>query len=207
MDTPRNPQHGWALYLAGLGWPVFPVLPGSKIPYGHREDRCPRTGTCAAGHRTPEQYATTDPELIDRAWSARAWNVGVATGPAGLTVIDCDQSKDGSDAGDGLTALSRVAGERGVSIPDTYTVTTPSGGRHLYFTTPPGVVLRNTKGLLAPTVDSRATVATSSDPDRCSRTAATSCSTTPTRPNCPAGWSKPSPFGRLRPSQGARRSP
>ncbi|GAA2367333.1 bifunctional DNA primase/polymerase [Streptomyces carpaticus] len=36
---------------------------------------------------------------------------------------------------------------------ETYTVATPSGGRHLYFTAPPG--LRNSAGKLAPKVDTR----------------------------------------------------
>jgi hypothetical protein len=41
-------------------------------------------------------------------------------------------------------------------LPDTYTVATPSGGRHLYFTAPPGARLTNTAKTLAPSVDTRA---------------------------------------------------
>ncbi|GAB3479630.1 bifunctional DNA primase/polymerase [Amycolatopsis cihanbeyliensis] len=157
MDTAHHALTDWALYLATMGWPVFPIQPGTKIPHGHRQDRCPRTGTCAHGHLTPEQYATTDPDRITHAWATHPWNIGIATGPAQLTVLDCDQPKDSSDAEDGATALARLATERGVTLPTTYTVTTPRGGRHLYFTTPPGVTLRNTKGLLATWLDSRAT--------------------------------------------------
>jgi predicted MFS family arabinose efflux permease len=41
---------------------------------------CPRTGDCAAGHVKWEDRATTDPDRIRRAWSAGAFNVGIATG-------------------------------------------------------------------------------------------------------------------------------
>ena len=39
---------------------------------------------------------------------------------------------------------------------DTFTVATPSGGTHLYFTTPPGARLRNTAGRLGWLIDTRA---------------------------------------------------
>jgi hypothetical protein len=42
------------------------------------------------GHAGWEQRATTDPNRIRRAWSTGPFNVGIATGPAGLVVVDVD---------------------------------------------------------------------------------------------------------------------
>ncbi|MBZ4319412.1 bifunctional DNA primase/polymerase [Streptomyces huiliensis] len=82
-----------ALAAAEQGWPVFPLHPGQKRPALHAEFRCPRTGPCRDGHVKWEQRATVDPERIRRCWSTAAFNVGIATGPAGLVVIDLDVPK------------------------------------------------------------------------------------------------------------------
>lgn len=129
----------WALHLAARGWHVFPITPGAKKP--------------PAISRW-EQRATIDPARITRCWQAGAFNIGIATGPSRLVVIDLDTT-DGDDP-DGAAHLTQLSAERGVTLPDTWTVATPSGGRHLYFTTPAGVRLRNTKGDLAPAIDTRA---------------------------------------------------
>ncbi|WP_020497617.1 bifunctional DNA primase/polymerase [Sciscionella marina] len=145
----------WALYLALMGWHVFPLRPNSKTPTGHREADCPRTGRCTGGHRTPEQRATTDLELIRAGWQDTPWNIGVATGPSRLLVIDLDTPKHPGSP-DGAAGLAELAATRGVTLPDTYTVATPSGGSHLYYRIPDGVHLRNTKSVLAAAVDTRA---------------------------------------------------
>lgn len=155
MDSATTALLGWALVLAERGWPVFPLKPGTKQPHGwHREAKCPRTGRCSRGHQTPEVYATTDPGVIRPGWTV-PFNIGVATGPAGLTVIDCDIAKHGDPGPDGDSALADLAARRGGPLPDTHTVTTPSGGRHLYYRTPPGVRLRSTQKHLCPNVDTR----------------------------------------------------
>ncbi|MFI6833712.1 bifunctional DNA primase/polymerase [Kribbella sp. NPDC050241] len=41
--------------------------------------------------------ATTDAEQITQWWRDAPYNLGVATGPSGLLVIDLDQPKDGSE--------------------------------------------------------------------------------------------------------------
>ncbi|MFF0145999.1 bifunctional DNA primase/polymerase-like protein [Amycolatopsis sulphurea] len=156
MDSTMDAALGrWALELAGRGWPVLPLRPGAKFPDWHRGDRCPGTGQCRGGHRTPEQIATTDPDLITAAWSRAPWNVGVFPGPAGLLIIDCDPAKPGPDELDGWTALQVLAEQRGGPLPDTFTVTTPRGGRHLYYRAPAGCALRSTQGHLAAAVDTR----------------------------------------------------
>ncbi|GGN26201.1 bifunctional DNA primase/polymerase [Streptomyces fuscichromogenes] len=147
-----------ALLSAERGWPVIPLHPGAKRPSGHPERDCPRTGRCAGGHRTPEQRATTDPDLIHTAWASRPYNVGIATGPAGLVVVDLDVPKPQEQEGapDGATSFNALCERVGEPFPLTYRVRTPSGGQHLYFTTPPNVRLKCTVKKLGPHIDTRA---------------------------------------------------
>jgi len=147
-----------ALAAAGRGWHVFPLRPGSKVPTGHAAARCPRTGRCAGGHRTPEQRATTDPDRIRQAWEHRPYGIGVATGPSGLLVVDLDQLKPGDPKGTpcGVTSFAALCERAGQAVPATLTVRTAGGGAHLYFTAPAGVRLPSTKGRLAPKIDTRA---------------------------------------------------
>ncbi|MEU0780969.1 bifunctional DNA primase/polymerase [Streptomyces sp. NPDC006173] len=153
-----------ALAAAERGWPVFPLRPGDKRPAGHPEHTCPRTGRCADGHRIPEQRATLDADSIRACWQA-PYNVGIATGPANLVVIDLDLPKDDSDiappewAGlaDGLDVFAVLCERAGQRLPtETYTVRTRRGGQHLYFTAPEGKTLRSTGGTLGWKVDTRA---------------------------------------------------
>jgi hypothetical protein len=146
-----------ALDAAARGWPVHPLRPGSKAPALHGATRCPRTGECADGHRTFEQRATLDPDRIRAAWTARPYNVGIATGPAGLLVVDLDtlKPKDGKDTPDGVSSFAALCERAGQPAPATRTIRTPSGGRHLYFAAPPGTRLGSTKGTLAPKIDTR----------------------------------------------------
>ncbi|MFF7226228.1 bifunctional DNA primase/polymerase [Streptomyces massasporeus] len=147
-----------ALTAAERGWHVFPLRPGTKRPALHGETACPRTGPCAGGHRKWEQRASTDPERIRAAWSQAPFNVGIATGPSGLLVVDLDVPKDNSstDAPDGAATFGALCERTGRPVPRTRTVRTASGGRHLYFTAPAAVRLHNTAGTLAPLVDTRA---------------------------------------------------
>ncbi|MFF8281032.1 bifunctional DNA primase/polymerase [Streptomyces lateritius] len=146
-----------ALDAAERGWPVFPLRPGDKRPAGHPEATCPGIGRCANGHLVPEQRATTDADLIRAAWTARPYNVGIATGPAGLLVVDLDtlKPKDPKGTPDGVTSFTALCERAGQPVPATYRVRTASGGEHLYFTAPAGVRLRSTAGTLARKVDTR----------------------------------------------------
>lgn len=148
-----------ALSAAARGWHVFPLRPGTKRPALHSQANCPGTGSCADCHQGWEQRATTDADRIRAAWSHAAYNVGLATGPSGLCVIDLDTLKPGETPADisepwksagatsGEDVLAIVAEDAGQELPgDTLTVRTPSGGWHLYYAAPQGVVLRNTGG-------------------------------------------------------------
>ncbi|WP_329025307.1 bifunctional DNA primase/polymerase [Streptomyces sp. NBC_01423] len=145
-----------ALNAAGRGWYVFPLRPGTKCPALHGEATCPRTGTCTAGHVKWEQRATTDPDRIRAAWSAGPFNIGLATGPSGLVVIDLDKPKTSADAPDGAANLTALCERAGQPVPHTRTIRTASGGAHLYFTAPPGARLGNTAGKLGKHIDTRA---------------------------------------------------
>ncbi|MGW3520791.1 bifunctional DNA primase/polymerase [Streptomyces hydrogenans] len=145
-----------ALDVAARGWAVFPLRPGTKRPALHGSARCPRTGACAGGHVKWEARATTDPERITRAWAQAPFNIGLATGPSGLVVVDLDMPKDG-DAGPTGTEVFAALCERGDQpVPMTYRAGTASGGQHLYFTAPDTPRLGNSAGLLGELVDTRA---------------------------------------------------
>ena len=135
-----NQLHDWAQHLASRGWAVFPIVPGAQRPPAIRDW---------------ESRATTDPERIKSCWYGRGFNIGVATGPSGLVVVDLDPAKT-PGAPDGAAGLAALAAARNVTLPATWTVSTPRGGCHLYFTCPPGVRLRNTESRLAPAIDTRA---------------------------------------------------
>ncbi|MGA5520561.1 bifunctional DNA primase/polymerase [Streptomyces pseudogriseolus] len=147
-----------ALDAAERGWRVFPLRPGTKRPALHGEKTCTRTGLCAGGHLKWEQRATTDPGRIRAAWSRAPFNVGIATGPSGLVVVDLDtpEHRGSSDAPCGAATFAALCERAGHAVPTTYRVRTASGGTHLYFTTPDGVQLPNTAGTVAESVDTRA---------------------------------------------------
>ena len=103
-----------ALACARHGWPVFPCLPGQKIPataHGYRE-------------------ATTDTGQIT-AWFTRNphQNLAIATGAPGPDVLDVDER---GPAGNGFLALARLNGA-GMLAGASGRTRTPSGGLHVYF--------------------------------------------------------------------------
>jgi len=130
-----------ALAAAGLGWHVFPCAPGSKRPAltGNWQDR-----------------ATTDRERISSWWARHAYNIGIACGPSGLVVIDLDIARPPASTTSGTVSLERLCRAHGQRYPaGTYTVDTPSGGCHLYFTAP-ATPVRNSTGRVGPLIDIRA---------------------------------------------------
>ncbi len=148
-----------ALDIAGRGWKVFPCRPGTKAAHWHGLPDCAGAGVCARGHVTPEQLATDDPDRVAAKWAeGPLWNVAVFPGPSGLFLLDCDQPKPGHKGEhdpDGWTQLRALAVERGGPLPDTWTVETPTGGRHLLYTAPPGCRLRSTVKHIASNIDTR----------------------------------------------------
>jgi hypothetical protein len=151
------PLLAWALEAARRDWYVIPLRHMDKRPAGHAEKYCPGTGRCIDGHRTPEQRATTNVDLLTAAWTHEPYNVGIATGPSGLLVVDLDTLKPQEPKGtpDGVANFSALCERADQAVPETYRVRTARGGQHLYFTQPPGARLHNTAGSLAKKIDTR----------------------------------------------------
>ncbi|QKV93967.1 bifunctional DNA primase/polymerase [Streptomyces sp. NA02950] len=152
MPQPARPaQMASALDAAARGWHVFPVIPGDKRP----------------AVRAWEERATTDTARIERCWEHAPYNVGIATGPSGLVVLDLDTPKGEQDTppaewaapgiATGEDVLSVVCEQHAQPYPhQTHTVRTGRGGTHLYLTAPAGAEMRNTAGKLGWKVDTRA---------------------------------------------------
>ncbi|MFJ3527285.1 bifunctional DNA primase/polymerase [Streptomyces sp. NPDC090132] len=162
MTQPTLTRRGHDLLTAALtaaehGWHVFPLAPGTKRPALHGERTCDRIGPCASGHRKWEQRATTDADRIRAAWARAPFNVGIATGPSGLLVVDLDtlKAEDLKGTPDGATSFAALCERAREAMPDTYRVRTARQGEHLYFAQPPGVRLHSTKGRLAEKIDTR----------------------------------------------------
>ncbi|MFD9211798.1 bifunctional DNA primase/polymerase [Streptomyces sp. NPDC059544] len=146
-----------ALAAVRRGFAVIPLtrtkLPAIRSP--HRDE--PRTscrGACGRiGHGIHD--ATTDPEAVHALFAAAPWatGYGIACGraPHHLVGIDLDVKNDV----DGISHLEHLANGHGFDVPDTITVATPSGGRHLWLRGPADVAVPNSVGRLAPGIDVR----------------------------------------------------
>lgn len=149
MTRARRPIDA-AMVYARRGWPVFPCHQPAV------------TGSCSCRHadcgsvgkhpriKNGLHSATSDQAQI-RAWWRRwpAANVAIRTGAAsGLVVLDVDPDHGGEDS---LRQLESAHGP----LPEGRTISTGSGGRHLYFAHP-GWTLRNDAGRrLGPGLDVR----------------------------------------------------
>ncbi|MBR7836552.1 bifunctional DNA primase/polymerase [Actinospica durhamensis] len=128
--------------LAARGFALFPLRPDSKLP---------------AVSRDWEHAATTSPLRLRRLCADPRANYAVACGPSNLVVLDLDVAKE-PETGDGPRHGWQVLLELadGRELPRTFTVGTPSGGRHLYFRPPvDGPTPRNTVRRLGPLIDTR----------------------------------------------------
>jgi hypothetical protein len=124
-----------ALELYDQGFCVFPLKPNSKIPLISAWD---------------EWAADADRDMVEAMWKKYPHsNIGVATGPSDLLVLDVDNKgkKNGTHSLMELTIFNEV-------VP-TYSVSTPSGGEHHYFKRE-GREARNSVEKLGAGLDTRA---------------------------------------------------
>ncbi|WP_030420132.1 bifunctional DNA primase/polymerase [Streptomyces sp. SCSIO 75703] len=155
-----TPALAHALAAADRGLAVLPLsrtkLPALRSPHRDAPDASPCRGECGRfGHGVHD--ASADPVRVRRLFAAAPWatGYGIACGrpPHHLIGIDVDTVPGpGASAGLREQALRRL-----FAIPPTVVVRTPSGGRHLWLTGPPGVAVPNSAGRLAPGVDVRGT--------------------------------------------------
>jgi hypothetical protein len=129
-----------ALLYASRGIRVIPIAPGEKYP---------------AGIEAWQTIATSNTDTVKQWFTTtyKDWGVGICTGRAGarqVFVLDIDEHDPQQSGSDTLADLEQEHGK----LPDTVTVLTPTGGRHLYFTTP--IAIRNDAGKrLGPGLDIR----------------------------------------------------
>jgi Bifunctional DNA primase/polymerase, N-terminal len=113
-----------AAYYVGLGWKVFPLAAGRKLP-----------ALPAAKGGQGFKDATDDAAVIDA--MARRFpnaNIGIATGAtSGFLVVDIDPRNGGADT------IARLAGSGRVFPPDCPEARTGNGGRHLFFAFDPAI--------------------------------------------------------------------
>lgn len=108
------------------GLAVFPLPSGGRVP-------------APGWQRLATRDETALPELL-----ADGRNAGVSCRASGVVALDLDVH------GDGQAVLADLAARLGQPWPDTLTVRTPSGGRHLYFRGPDGCTIGSASGPRSP---------------------------------------------------------
>lgn len=156
-------------------WPVLMLAPGTSRPMScelcyskspryvphHGIEDCPHAADYCHGFHA----ATLDHGKLD-SWLGRVSNanLGIATEPAGLVVVDCDtaggrhgQITDAAyqieGVSDGLDVFALALIKYRQQWPETLTVDSPSGGLHLWWTLPDGTTIRSRNGFFGPLVD------------------------------------------------------
>jgi hypothetical protein len=138
-----------AIAYADLGFLVLPLWSAHDGCCNCGCTDCDSPGKHPHGRHAPHglKDATGDKAVI-RKWfrEGQLVNIGIRTGPeSGLLVLDVDPRHGGDES---LKELG--------SLPDTATVATGGGGRHLYFKYPDGMNIRNSAGRLGSGLDIRA---------------------------------------------------
>lgn len=127
-----------AAFYVGLGWKVFPLAEGSKVP-----------ALSAAKGGKGFKDATDDADALDvMAQRFPKANIGIATGEvSGIAVIDIDPRNGGA------ASIAQLAGN-GFLFPNCPEARTGNGGRHLFFAFNPNV--RASKDRLGKGIDIKA---------------------------------------------------
>ncbi|MFJ2090426.1 bifunctional DNA primase/polymerase [Streptomyces sp. NPDC087901] len=149
-----------ALSAAEHGLPVIPLsatkLPALRSPHRDESPSSGCRGTCGRpGHGVHD--ATTDPAAVRALFAAAPWatGYGIACGRPPHHLIGIDLDIDTTGRNDSVVALQHLALQHLFTLPPSVTVLTPSGGRHIWLSGPPGVAVPNSAGRLAPGIDIR----------------------------------------------------
>jgi len=166
-----QPLAAAALRAVAAGWAVFPVRPRGKVPAVRGwEDAATLdpdrilawwAGAAwnigvAAGRSGLLVIDLDVPATRPHAAAAAEAAGGCTFRDTGRNVADDADPVGVAEAVTGSAVLRRLAADAAVAPPwDTFTVATPSGGRHMYFRQPDDAGLRNTQGALGPLIDTR----------------------------------------------------
>lgn len=160
LTNSRSTIKANALFCLEQGWAVFPVFSILDGICGCGDPACPSPGKHPERTLAPNglHAATKFAEQVER-WfaSGRLLNYGIRTGQASnLVVVDIDdkehEGRDGPATWRRL--LASYAGSAGE--PTTVEAISGSGGRHLFFTCPPDVLIASGKDVLGPGIDIKA---------------------------------------------------
>lgn len=154
--TPGTLGHEATAYAA-RGIKIFPLW-HTLIDGGRAMCACSDGPDCGSPGKHPRTRrglteATADVGIVHTWWDR--WpqaNIGLPAGGNGLGIIDVDPGKGGDET---LLTLASYCDERGVDLMATRLVRTGSGGLHLYFRDPLGVVKTSRATFGAPGVDTR----------------------------------------------------
>jgi len=123
-----------AIAYSRRGWHVFPTKPDTKYP--------------ATAHGVKD--ASIDPDVINAWWGGgnlERYGIAIACGIiSGIVVVDVDTKKLGLESFDRLTSGEHI---------NTPTARTPSGGLHLFFKYPDGIVIGNSVSRVGSGIDIR----------------------------------------------------
>lgn len=178
--TPRERRHRAIHAFIDRDCPVSALTPNAKVPmkscpqcdikspayvrhHGikdcpHPPDLCHGFHAATLDHDKAQSWIDRHPDL----------NFAVSPGPAGLVVIDLDTNKNDAPVPepyskipgvrDGYDVWSLALERYGAAPPtDTMQVATPSGGLHMWFRLPAGVVVNKSEGAFGWLVDVRST--------------------------------------------------
>ncbi|MFG3051380.1 bifunctional DNA primase/polymerase [Kitasatospora sp. NPDC048239] len=139
---------GAARHAVERGLAVFPLTAHKKpaLPRAHPSRQAGQCrGECGRlGHGVHD--AATDHAVVQRMFERAPWSTGygIACGRAPHRLIGIDL--DVKDGLDGVADLRALEAAHAFAVPATATVATPSGGWHLWLTTPPGTRVLNSVG-------------------------------------------------------------
>ncbi len=178
MTAKTLPRLRAALAFASMGWPVFLLAANSKSPrrgcelcYSESEKFVPHFGLDDCPHPLADCHsfyaASTEEALIrERFDRFPDSNLAISTGPANLVVIDLDVNKSGEEPPtpyntpgivNGWDVFALAVEKYGAQWPgDTLNVMTPSGGLHIYWRLPQGLVVNPSAKKFGWQVDVRA---------------------------------------------------
>ncbi|MFE4176538.1 bifunctional DNA primase/polymerase [Streptomyces sp. NPDC056909] len=168
-DATTDPTGVRALFAAAP-WATGYGIACGRPPHqliGIDLDVSPPRGTGSASGRTPGPAFESTPGMHPDLPPAPGLTPGLAPGltpgmhpdlppgPIPSPIPDAPPGRGPGPTPDSMAALQQLALQHLFTLPETVVVLTPSGGRHIWLTGPPNVVVPNSAGRLAPGIDVR----------------------------------------------------